>query len=96
MLFAKIDLFLSVGRRRAPVFQEVRETFSRALANQSGPEALFGPATLGCTSARSKSISNAVINFAFSRHAKHVLGAEIIFETKAYLLAASRSPQIIH
>ena len=95
MLFAKIDLFLSV----AAVLHRFFKEFAKLSAELWQINPVLRPLRSGDARLHVRQIQidiNAVINFAFSRHAKHVLGAKIIFESKAYLFTASRSPQIIH
>src|SRR5215831_16271980 len=94
MLFAKIDLFLSVAAIMHRFFKKLAKLFSELW--QIDP--VLRPLRSGDARLHVRQIQidiNAVIDFAFSRYAEHVLGAKIIFESKALLFAASGSSQII-
>src|SRR5262249_54699177 len=86
MLFAKVDLFLSVAAVMHRFFEEFAKLFSKL--RQINP--VLRPLWSGNAWLHVRQIQieiNAVIDFTLPRDAEHVLGSKIIFERKAHLVA---------
>src|SRR6266699_492615 len=91
LLFSKIDLFLSVAAVAHRCFKE----FTKLSPELRQIDPILRALRSGDAWLHVRQIQidiDAVINFAFSRHAKHLLRTKVIFESKALLFAASRSP----
>src|SRR5204863_9689749 len=95
MLHRRIDIFLSIPavlhrflQERAKSLAELGEIYSILRPLRSGYPWL--------DLAEVQFQIDAVIDFALARHAKHFLGAKIIFERGALLVASAGGAQIVH
>src|SRR5438309_11458058 len=95
MLRGEIDIFLSVTAVLYRFLQERAESLAKFRQIDSVLWSLR-PGYAWLDLAEIQFQIDAVIDFALARHAKHFLGAKIIFERGALLIAAAGGAQIVH